>query len=555
MSKFNDNSSEVANNPNNVTRGTDISMWKNFQYDIPSGIVVFLVALPLCLGIALASAPDHLFSGILAGIIGGLVVPLISRSPLSVSGPAAGLIAIVLTGIETLGGFEKFLVAVMLGGVLQIIMGFLKAGTIAYFFPTSVIKGMLAAIGIILILKQFPHAVGYDVEAFDFSFRSTETENTFSLLLHSFSHIQLGALIISVISLAILVFWERTRLKDVNWLPAALIVVIFGIIINEIFLAVFPDLALYGGEEGHLVNLPETQGFSGFISQLTFPDWSVLSDVNVYVTALTLGIVASVESLLSVEAVDKLDPHKRVSPLNRELLAQGVGNMLAGLIGALPVTTVIVRSSANVNSGGQTRMAAIAHGIFLFVSVITIGSLLNKIPVASLASILLLIGYKLARPSLFKQMYKGGWNQIVPFVVTIIAVVATDLLKGIAIGTLVGIFYTIRSNFHSAITVKKESDSVLINFNKDVSFMNKVILRGILDKIKYGSNVIIDGTAAEFIDNDIKEMISEYKVRSYDCCDIKLDIRGVSKEIDTIPPLNSTLNGNRPQETTSSSKT
>lgn len=531
-------------NTNGITSGSDISIWKNFQYDIPAGIVVFLVALPLCLGIALASAPDHIFSGILAGIIGGLIVPLISRSPLSVSGPAAGLIAIVITGIETLGGFEAFLVAVMLGGILQIIMGLLKAGTVAHFFPTSVIKGMLAAIGIILILKQFPHAVGYDVEAFDFNFQATETENTFTLFLHSLQHIQWGAVLISLVSLLILIFWGRTKLKDLNWLPSALVVVIVGTLINELFKVVAPELVLLGGEEGHLVNLPEISGITGFFGTLTFPDFSVLSNPQVYVTALTIGLVASVESLLSVEAVDKLDPHKRNSPLNRELLAQGTANTIAGLIGGLPVTTVIVRSSANVASGGQTRMSALAHGVFLFISVITIGSLLNRIPIASLASILLLIGYKLARPALFKQMRAGGMNQFIPFVVTIVAVVATDLLKGIAIGTLVGIFFTMRDNFQTAISVKKEKGSVLIKFNKDVSFLNKAILRQVLDKIKYGTNVIIDGTKAEFVDNDIKEMIAEYKIRAYDCCNIKLDIREVDPNLDTIPPLTINVNGN-----------
>lgn len=531
-------------NTNGITSGSDISIWKNFQYDIPAGIVVFLVALPLCLGIALASAPDHIFSGILAGIIGGLIVPLISRSPLSVSGPAAGLIAIVITGIETLGGFEAFLVAVMLGGILQIIMGLLKAGTVAHFFPTSVIKGMLAAIGIILILKQFPHAVGYDVEAFDFNFQATETENTFTLFLHSLQHIQWGAVLISLVSLLILIFWGRTKLKDLNWLPSALVVVIVGTLINELFKIVAPELVLHGGEEGHLVNLPEISGITGFFGTLTFPDFSVLSNPQVYVTALTIGLVASVESLLSVEAVDKLDPHKRNSPLNRELLAQGTANTIAGLIGGLPVTTVIVRSSANVASGGQTRMSALAHGVFLFISVITIGSLLNRIPIASLASILLLIGYKLARPALFKQMRAGGMNQFIPFVVTIVAVVATDLLKGIAIGTLVGIFFTMRDNFQTAISVKKEKGSVLIKFNKDVSFLNKAILRQVLDKIKYGTNVIIDGTKAEFVDNDIKEMIAEYKIRAYDCCNIKLDIREVDPNLDTIPPLTIKVNGN-----------
>ncbi|MEM9936045.1 MAG: SulP family inorganic anion transporter [Bacteroidota bacterium] len=516
----------------NMQSKPDLSIWKNFKYDIPAGLVVFLVAIPLCLGIALASSPNNIFAGILAGILGGLIVPLISRSPLSVSGPAAGLIAIVIVGIDNAGSFEAFLLAVMLGGILQIILGLLKAGTLAYFFPTSVIKGMLAAIGLILILKQFPHALGYDVEAFDFMFQGTEDENTFSMIGAALSHIEPGAFVISIVSLFILIFWNKTPLKNVTWLPAALVVVIGGILMNMLFGSIKPEWVLSGGAKGHLVNLPEINGFKGFYDQLVFPDFSAIGNSAIWVTAFTLGIVASVETLLSVEAVDKLDPHKRSSPLSRELIAQGAANTLAGLLGALPITAVIVRSSANVASGGQTRMASIIHGIFLFGSVITIGSILRMIPLASLACILLLIGYKLANPKLFKQMYQNGMNQFAPFVITILAVLATDLLKGIGVGILVGIFFTIRDNFKTAITVKKENEFILLKFNKDVSFLNKANIREALTRISPGSKVIVDGSMADFIDRDIREILEEFKIRAEEN-NVDLRFRGIHPDLDT----------------------
>lgn len=498
----------------------DLRPWKNLRYDIPSGIVVFLVAIPLCLGIALASkgtvdeAP--LFSGLLAGILGGLVIPFISRSPLSVSGPAAGLIAIVISGIDTAGSFEAFLVAVTLGGILQIILGFFKAGTIAYFFPSSVIKGMLAAIGLILIRKQFPHAFGVDTEAVDLNAHLFETP----AVIHEIAmegHYEIGAIIIALISLAILITWDNTPLKKINILPAALVVVIVGVLVNLGFKAINPDWVLLGGDGGHLVNLPESLisgGISGLVGEFRFPDFSALSNPDIYVVGLTIGLVASVETLLSVEAVDKLDPHKRSSPLNRELIAQGTANTIGGLLGALPITAVIVRSSANVNSGGQTRASAMVHGILLVVSVITIGQVLNMIPLASLAAILLLIGYKLARPALFKTLYKEGMSQFLPFVITIVAVLATDLLIGIAIGTLVGIFFTVRANFRTAITVEKEGEVHVIKLKKDVSFMNKAILNQALNEIPEGSKLILDGRNADFIDHDIQEIIREFEVRA-----------------------------------------
>ncbi|MFK7972928.1 MAG: SulP family inorganic anion transporter [Bacteroidia bacterium] len=508
----------------------ELHLLKNLKYDAPAGLVVFLVALPLCLGIALASKGENveapLFSGLLAGIIGGLVIPFISRSPLSVSGPAAGLIAIVITGMDSLGSWEAFLVAIFLGGLIQIAFGFFKAGAVAYFFPNSVIKGMLAAIGIILIRKQLPHALGIDTEAVDLKFHLVETHEMISRAL---TNMEVGAFIISIISLAILLTWENKIFKKLYWLPGALIVVIIGIVINQVFRGMGSPFELLGGMEGHLVNLPDelvNEGPKGFIKQFTFPDFSALLNPQVYVVGLTIGLVASVETLLSVEAVDKLDKHKRQTPLNRELIAQGAANTLAGLIGALPITAVIVRSSANVNAGGQTRTSAFLHAIFLLVSVITIAGVLNMIPLASLAAILLLIGYKLARPALWKLMYKRGMNDFVPFAVTVVAVLVTDLLTGIAIGTAVGIFYTIKANFHTAIKTTTEGDQIEIRFAKDVSFLNKAELSKVLAGIHTGKSVVIDGSQADFIDNDIREILYEFHVRADDE-GIPLEFRGV----------------------------
>ncbi|MEM6261022.1 MAG: SulP family inorganic anion transporter [Bacteroidota bacterium] len=528
--------SDRKSDPKIYAHKEDLGVFSNFKYDIPAGLVVFLVALPLCMGIALASkgtvdeAP--LFAGLLAGIIGGLVIPFISRSPLSVSGPAAGLIAIVIAGIDQAGSWEAFLVAVFLGGLIQIGLGFLKAGTIAYFFPSSVIKGMLAAIGLILIRKQLPHAFGVDTEAIDLNFHILETFAVIKEIVVD-SHFQVGAILIAAVSIGILLLWENNPfLKSLFFLPGALMVVILGVVMNRfLFPGMGEELVLLGGQGGHLVNLPKELvdgGINGFISQFVFPDFSALANPQIYVIALTIGLVASVETLLSVEAVDKLDEHKRQTPLNRELIAQGVANTLAGLLGALPITAVIVRSSANVSSGGRTRMSAFIHAVFLLMSVITIGGLLNMIPLASLAVILLMVGYKLARPSLFKAMYQGGWNQFLPFIITIVAVLATDLLRGIAVGTMVGIFFTIQANFRTAIKVVQEGNFYKITFDKDVSFLNKAILSKTLENIPEESRVVIDGTRADFIDKDIQEILFDFQVRAEEE-DTELEIIGVEE--------------------------
>ena len=498
-----------------------VSLFSNLKSDIPAGLVVFLVALPLCLGIALASGAP-LSSGLLAGVIGGLLVPLVSRSPLSVCGPAAGLTAIVFAGIEDFGGvdgfigFEGFLVAIFFAGLLQVFLGIIKLGNIAYFVPSSVIKGMMAGIGLILILKQLPHAIGYDVEAFGFDHfltkEKSQDENTFSLLLHSLSHIEWGALIISALSLPIMVYWGKTKVGKIKWLPAALVATILGVALNQAYHLFIPELALQGGEEGHLVNVPQLIGGEGF---LRMPDWSVLSKpLLVLKVALTVGVVASLESLLTVEAVDKLDPLKRKSPLNRELMAQGLGNMAAGLLGAIPMTSVVVRSSASVNAGGRTRMTTISHALFLLLSILFLVSRLNMIPLASLASILLVVGYKLANPDLWKKLGRQGMSQLAPAVVTTGAILFTDLLTGISVGIVVGLFFVFKANYQAPFTVTRKKGEALIRFNKDVSFINKAKITNTLENLENGTVVIIDGGNAQFIDHDILEELKEFEIES-----------------------------------------
>lgn len=499
----------------------NISLGLNFQYlknDLPAGLVVFLVALPLCLGIALASGAP-LFSGIIAGVVGGTIVALLSGSSLSVSGPAAGLTVIVLNAITTLGSYEIFLLAVVIAGVLQIILGFLKAGIIAHYFPSSVIKGMLAAIGIILIRKQISSAIGYEA--------STEipivnevggTLSSLSPLFDWINHIHPGAVIIAIISLLILIFWERPFLKKYaffKFVPSALIVVILGVIMNEVFKKIYPEFAL---ETTKLVQLPSATSAAGFLQLFTLPDFSAFGNYQVYVVAVTIAIIASLETLLSIEAADKLDPYKRNTPTNRELKAQGVGNLISGMIGGLPLTAVIVRSSANINSGGRTKLSAIVHGLLLFFSVISIASLLNLIPLACLAAILLVIGYKLAKISLFKSMYRLGWEQFLPFIITIIAIQFSDLLKGIAVGMVVAIFFILRNNYklshHYSKEKKSEGEKITIKLAEDVSFLNKGSIALTLRELPENAHVIIDGTNSQSIDMDVLEIIHDFQETS-----------------------------------------
>ena len=438
--------------------------------------------------------------------------------------PLAGLTTIVLLGIESLGSFEAFLVAVFLSGFIQIGLSFAKAGYIAYFFPSSVIKGMLAGIGFILILKQFPHAIGYDIEIFGTdAFDVGKGENTFTLFLHSLEHIEWGAVIISVISLAIMIFWSKTKLGQIRWLPAALLVTVLSALINIGFQMWLPEFAL-GGK--HLVSIPAS---GEFLAGLTGPDWSVITHLAVWKIALTIGVVASLETLLTIEAVDKLDHFKRKTPLNRELLAQGLGNSISGLIGGLPITSVIVRSSAGINSGGRTKMVAIIHGIFLFSAVYYLPKYLNMIPLSGLASILLIIGYKLADPKVLKNIYREGPQQWIPTIVTTAAILFTDLLVGISVGIVVGLFFVIKANFHSPFTITKKDDQVKIVFNRDISFLNKAALITSLEKIENWSKVVIDGEKARFIDHDIAELLREFETEAV-LKNITVEFKNISSE-------------------------
>ena len=514
------------------------SMWTNLKYDLPAGLVVYLVALPLCLGIGLASTNvtgmdgmPNLFAGIIAGVIGGIVVAAISGSPLGVSGPAAGLVVIVVSAIQTLGSFEAFLLAVVLAGIIQVVAGYLKAGIVAYYFPSSVIKGMLAAIGIILILKEIPHALGFDEDYMgDFDFDEGKGLNTFNTIYYAVLNPATGAIVISLVSVAILLLFERPFMKKFGlfkFLPGALFVVLAGIGMNAFFLSAHPDWVMSGK---HLVQLPVATGFAEFFSFFSSPDVSALSNPKVYVTAFTLAIVASLETLLSVEATDKLDPYKRVTPTNLELKAQGIGNIVSGLIGGLPITQVVVRSSANINSGGRTKMAVIVHGGILLISAVVIPRYLNLIPLASLAAILLLVGYKLAKVSLFKEMYKLGWSQFVPFVATIPAIIVTDLLTGIAIGVGFAVFYLARQNYKNSHKKRVETTSsgqvITLCLSEEVTFLNKGSVLRELSEVPENSIVIIDGTKSIDIDIDVAEVIENFKKHTAPLHNITVETQG-----------------------------
>ncbi len=491
---------------------------RDLKSDLSASLVVFLVALPLCLGIGLAStnSPELVFSGVIAGIIGGIVVGFFSGSSLGVSGPAAGLVVIVLGAITTLKSFEALLLAVFLAGVIQLIAGFLRAGIIAYYFPSSVIKGMLAAIGLTLILKEIPHALGYDKDFIgDFTLAQADGHNTFTEIYYAFIYNSPGAVVISIVSIALLILFDRPFMKKLGlfrFLPGALFVVLSGILLNALFQSFNPGWVM---QDEHLVQLPVASSLGEFVSFFRFPDFSALTNPDVYVIAFTLAIVASIETLLCVEATDKLDPNKRSTPTNRELKAQGIGNMVSGLIGGLPITQVIVRSSANINAGGKTKLSAILHGVILLLSAIFIPRYLNLIPLASLAAILLMVGYKLSKASLYREMFRLGWDQFIPFIVTIIAILATDLLKGIGVGMVFAIFYILRKNYRHAYHYTKEQNEnqevVTIRLSEEVTFLNKASIQLSLDDLPSNSKVIIDGSNSVSIDHDVLEIIQDFK--------------------------------------------
>jgi len=499
----------------------ELNFFKTIKNDLPASIVVFFVAVPLCLGIALASGAP-LFAGIIAGIVGGIVVGVASGSPLGVSGPAAGLAVIVLTSIASLGGsWTAFLTAVVLAGVFQLILGFAKAGFIAYFFPSSVIKGMLTGIGLLIILKQIPHALGWDKDAIgDDAFLQADGQNTFSEISRALDFVTPGALLIAAISLGILILWDTVLTKKHKifaMINGPLVVVALGITMNYFYQNGILDFSLAADQ---VVRIPVPEDLSGFFSQFTFPDFSAITNIEVWKIAIVLAIVASLETLLCVEATDKMDPDKRITPTNRELKAQGLGNVISGLIGGLPVTQVIVRSSANISFGGKTKLSAILHGVFLLLSALTIASILNMIPLASLAAILLMVGYKLSKPSLFKQMYKLGWEQFIPFTATVVAILATDLLKGITVGILFGIFYTLRhsyrNSYHMADVVTNQEGQQIhhLVLAEEVSFFNKASIVKALDAIPESSKVIIDCTNSRSIAFDVLELIKDFEINA-----------------------------------------
>ncbi len=494
-------------------------LFSELQSDAPAGLVVFLVALPLCLGIALASGADP-FAGLIAGIVGGIVVGALSGSPLSVSGPAAGLFAIVLGAIESLQSYQIFLVAVVLAGVIQLVLGFAKAGIIGYYFPSAVIKGMLAGIGLTLILTQLPHALGYDAAAMEDEAISLPNgkniANKFVAALYviwlAINEYEIGAIIITLVTIAILVVWDNPKLKQLKFfkiLPGALLAVIMGVVLNKLFNSINPELSLSGN---HLIQLPVAGSASEFISFFSFPDFVAgLSKYKVYEVAVTIAIVASIESLLSVEATDKMDPYKRNTPTNRELKAQGVGNMVSGLIGGLPITAVIVRSSANVNSGGKTKMSAIFHGALLLVCAIFIPTILNLIPKACLAGLLLVVGYKLANATLFKAMYKLGMRQLVPFTITIAVMLATNLLVGVGVGMVIAFFFILKDNYSTPYYFKKTDRGMYsLALSEHVSFLNKGSIQLVLDELENGATISIDGSKTLKIDYDVQEVLYNF---------------------------------------------
>lgn len=495
-------------------------MFKTLRQDLPASIVVFFVALPLCLGIALASGAP-LFSGLIAGIVGGVVVGMLSGSQVGVSGPAAGLAAIVLTAIGTLGGYENFLLAVVLGGAIQMVFGILKAGVIGYYFPSSVIKGMLTGIGIIIILKQIPHFFGYDANPEgDFAFIQVDGETTFSEILRTFQNISPGSTLVALIGLGILILWDRVltrKHKFFQLVQGPLVAVVFGIL----FFMVTRDNPFWGISSDHLVNVPVPEDAASFLAQFSFPNFGLIGRPEIWITAFTIALVASLETLLCVEATDKLDPMKRVTPTNRELLSQGVGNMISGLIGGLPVTQVIVRSSANIQSGGRTKLSAVIHGFFLLISVILIPGLLNKIPLSVLAAVLFLVGYKLAKPTLFKHMYSLGWKQFIPFIITVLGIIFTDLLIGIGLGLGVGIvviLFKSYQNSHFLHIVDKSNDKhrIRMTLAEEVTFFNKGAILKELDGLPEGTFLELDLKKTRYLDNDIIEILNDFAFKARD---------------------------------------
>ncbi|MEM7306621.1 MAG: SulP family inorganic anion transporter [Planctomycetota bacterium] len=531
----------MKENSDGQVEGGESGWLADLKADLPASVVVFFVAVPLCLGIALASGAP-LISGLVAGIVGGIVVGAISRSPLGVSGPAAGLAVIVLTAIEDLGGFEIFLVAVVIGGAIQVVLGLAKAGILGYFFPSSVIKGMLSGIGILIVLKQIPHAVGHDSDPEgDLAFQQPDGETTLSSLGAMFDDLTPAAIVISISCLAILILWEAVlakRARIFQLVQGPLAAVAFAVGFQLLSQRMFPDFAL---TSTHLVSVPIGENFGDLFHMLARPDWSQLGNKSVWVVGATIAVVASLETLLCVDATDKLDPRKRVTPPNRELFAQGAGNMLSGLLGGLPVTQVIVRSSANIQSGGRSKMSAILHGCLLLASVALAPQILNLIPLAALAAILFVVGYKLAKPALFKQMYSLGLAQFLPFIITILGIVFTDLLTGIALGMAAALVAILRSHYINShfMHLSESNDEsgkhrVTIELAEEVTFLNKAAILKELKAIPNGTHVVIDGSHSVFLDQDVVEVIQNFEQSAGDR-DITIERMGMNQPNLVVP--------------------
>jgi len=496
------------------------------KYDLPAGLSVFLVALPLCLGIALASGAP-LYAGLLSGMIGGLVVSFISGSQLAVSGPAAGLTTVVAASMVSLGDYRIFLLAVIVAGLLQLILGILKLGAVAYYFPSAVIKGMLAAIGIILISKQIPIAFGYDQPDFWTSgfVQLFSPKNFFGNFRNFNQHTSRGAILITVASLIVLIILQLPFSKKLKIVPAPLVVVVIGVIINIIFTNAASKFSL---KQTQLVNIP-----SDIFANIALPKLAkIFSNTEIWKDGAVMALLASLETLLCVEAIDKLDRRNRITPVNRELVAQGIGNITCGLLGAIPITAVVVRGAANVDAGARTKLSAFTHGLFLLLAVLLVPFLLNKIPYASLSAILLITGYNLAKPKLFRNMWSLGWKQFIPFSITIIVILLTDLLVGVTIGLLISTYYIVRNNFKAEYRITETLhlgiETYYIKLNSNVTFLNKVNLRKALDQIEEYSVLTIDGSECNFIDYDILEIISEFDNKARER-HIELHLKGIEK--------------------------
>ncbi len=507
-------------------------MSSSFRKDALAGLIIFLIALPLCLGIAQASGAP-LFAGIVSGVIGGIVVGFFSKSHLSVSGPAAGLIAIVVGAIQGLGSFEIFMCAVVVAGAVQLLLGLLRAGTIANYFPSNVIEGMLAGIGLTIIIKELPNAVGFVKGAQGGGMADADDGFQWHDITDALSRIEPSAAIISVVGITLLALWSTKAFKKIALVPAGLLVVLIGTLLNELFIAAGHDMAL---EPTHLVRLPIPASFADFVSQFRMPDFHGFANPAVWKTGVVIAVVASIETLLCIEATDGMDPHRRYTPGNAELRAQGIGNILGGFIGGLPITSVIVRSSANVNAGAETKRSTIIHGSLLLVCVALIPALLNHIPKAALSAILLYTGYRLCRPSVIRHMWAGGWTQFIPFAVTALAVVSLDLLKGVGIGLAISIFYMLRQNLRIPFFYQRSTysngDLIKLTLSQEVSFLNKAAIKETLRQVPKGASVIIDASGTEHIDFDVLDIIRDFAKTHAPDMGIKVSLIGFRNAYD-----------------------